>query len=172
MDLLLDVNFVLDEGRVSEAELPAGENTLAEIIRLESSPEPEALRRIVARLTERMKDPRYDSLRRAMVVWINRVALRRLIPGEAIPEVSELQEIDNMLAERVVQWTEKWKQEGMQQGKQEGEIALLQRLLQRRFGPLPEPVVARIAAAQPEQLETWGLNLLEVASLDDVFNPN
>jgi hypothetical protein len=165
-------HFVLDEGRVGEAELPAGENALAEIIRLESSPEPEALRKIGSRLTERLKDSRYDSLRRAMVVWINRVVLRRLIPGEAIPEASELQEIDNMLAERVVQWTEKWKQEGVQQGVQLGEIALLRKQLQRRFGPLPEAVAARIAAAEPEQLETWGLNLLDAASLEDVFNLN
>jgi hypothetical protein len=46
--------------------------------------------------------------------------LRRLVPRENIPEVTPLQEIDAMLAERVVEWTEKWKQEGLQQGMQEG----------------------------------------------------
>jgi hypothetical protein len=113
-------HFVLDEGRLDEAALPTDHNTLAEIIRLESSPGPEALRQIVSRLTQRMKDPRHDSLRRALVVWMHRVVLRKLIPGDNIPIVQDLQEIDTMLAERVVQWTEKWKQEGLLQGGNRG----------------------------------------------------
>jgi len=40
-------HFVLDEGRVPEDALPQDANTLADIIRLESSPEPESLRKIV-----------------------------------------------------------------------------------------------------------------------------
>jgi hypothetical protein len=65
-------HFVLDEGRIGEREFPLDQNTLAEIIRLESSPEPEAIRQIVARLTTLMKSPKHDSLRRALVIWINR----------------------------------------------------------------------------------------------------
>jgi hypothetical protein len=156
-------HFVLDEGRVSEAELARHDSTLADLIRLESSPEPEAVRQVVSRLAERMKDPRHDSLRRALVVWIHRVVLKRLVPRENIPEVTHLQEIDAMLAERVVEWTEKWKQEGlqrgreegMQQGMQQGEVAVLERLLTRRFGPLSDEIRARLPQASLDQLREW-----------------
>jgi uncharacterized protein with von Willebrand factor type A (vWA) domain len=181
--------FLLDEGRVSEPELAQADNSLADLIRLESSPEPEVMRRIVGRLTQRLKAPRYDSLRRALTVWINRVVLKRLVPGESIPEATELQEINTMLAERVVEWTEKWKQQGLQQGHQQGlqeglqeglqkglqqgiaqgEIALLRRQLTRRFGPLPAWAEARLAQASTEQCEAWADRLLEAESLEGVL---
>ena len=177
--------FLLDEGRVTEAELTQSQTTLAEIIRLESSPEPEALRQIISRLTQRLKAPRYDSLRRALVVWVNRVVLRKLVPEEAIPELAELQEIDNMLAERVEQWTEKWKQQGMQaglqagrqEGRQEGRQAgrqeearhMLQRMITRRFGPVNAETRIRLESATVEQLEHWADNILDATSLEAVF---
>jgi predicted transposase/invertase (TIGR01784 family) len=163
-------HFVLDEGRVVESDFPTDQNTLAEIIRLESSPEPEAMRNIVARLTILMQNPRHDSLRRALVVWINRVVLKRLVPEENIPEVTNLQEIDAMLAERVVQWTEKWKQQGLQQGMQQGELAILERMLARRFGPLNEVTLIRLRNATHEQIECWADAFLEAKTLDDVFS--
>jgi predicted transposase/invertase (TIGR01784 family) len=178
-------HFVLDEGRITESELPQDNNALADIIRLESSPEPQALRTIVSKLAQRMKDPKYDSLRRALVIWINRVIIKRLVPGEHTPEVTDLQEIDNMLAERVVQWTEKWKQEGLveglqqgkqqgrqegrQEGRQQGEMALLVRQLTLRFGPLNAETHHRIETATLEQLEQWAENILDAATLEDVF---
>jgi len=112
-----------------------------------------------------------------MVVWINRVVLKRLVPNEPIPEVTDLQEIDNMLAERVVQWTEKWKQEGLQQGLLEGKLEglqlgeekLLERQLTRRFGPLNEETRQRLQAADLDQLERWADNILDAQTLEDVF---
>jgi hypothetical protein len=112
--------FLLDEGRIKERELEGLNSTVSEIIRLENSPTPEELKQIVSRLTLRLHDKRHDSLRRALVVWINRIVLKRMIPEENIPNVTELQEIDNMLAERVEEWTEKWKQQGIKQGMQQG----------------------------------------------------
>ncbi|MBL8399988.1 MAG: DUF4351 domain-containing protein [Candidatus Accumulibacter sp.] len=98
-----------------------------------------------------------------------------------------------MLAETVEGWTQQWKEEGLQeglqqgrqqglqqglqqgrqegrqQGRQEGESALLQKQLERRFGTLPNWVHERLGQATPEQLETWGLDLLDAAGLDEVF---
>lgn len=70
-----------------------------------------------------------------------------------------------MHAETVEEWTKQWKQEG----RQEGESALLQKLLERRFGLLPTWVHERLAMATPEQLETWGLDLLDATKLEDAF---
>ena len=58
-----------------------------------------------------------------------------------------------MLAERIESWFEeatrkgvqKGLQDGIQKGRMEGEANLLARQLERRFGPLPQPVVERLA---------------------------
>ncbi|CAM3805469.1 DUF4351 domain-containing protein [Castellaniella denitrificans] len=50
-----------------------------------------------------------------------------------------------------------------------GQADLLLRLIQRRFGPVDEAVVQRIRAAGTEELETWSLNVLDAASLEEVF---
>ncbi len=75
------------------------------------------------------------------------------------------------LAEKFDQWAEQYKREGRQEGRLEGETLLLQRQLARRFGPLPAGVVARIAAATVEEIETWGYRVLEARTLDEVFRP-
>lgn len=91
-----------------------------------------------------------------------------------------------MLAERVVQWTEKWRAEGfaigyaigfaegyaeayaIALGMRLGEIALLQKQLQRRIGFLPESVLVRISQGPREHLEAWALSVLDAVSLDEV----
>ena len=95
------------------------------------------------------------------------------MPGQAIPEVSELQEIDAMLAETLDGWTRQWKEEGLRErrleGRLEGESTLLQKLFERRFGPLPDWARQRLAEATSEQLEAWALEVLDADTLEDVF---
>ena len=61
-------------------------------------------------------------------------------------------------------------EKGLLQGRQEGEATLLQSLLARRFGTLPDAVRARLAGATVEQLESWALKILDAKSLDEVFD--
>lgn len=74
-----------------------------------------------------------------------------------------------MLAERVTEWTREWKREGLEQGRLEGRRQTLQRLLARRFGPLPGAALARLEAADARLLDEWTERLLDAASLDEVF---
>jgi hypothetical protein len=60
-------------------------------------------------------------------------------------------------------------QEGFDKGLENGQRAMLLRLLGRRFGAVPEPIAARVAAATPPELERWFDRALEATSLDDVF---
>ncbi|HEY9280779.1 MAG TPA: DUF4351 domain-containing protein [Eoetvoesiella sp.] len=64
---------------------------------------------------------------------------------------------------------EKGRLEGLDEGRAEGEASLLQRLLTRKFGPVPEALQQRIQTATLVQLETWSLNILDARSLDEVF---
>ena len=93
--------------------------------------------------------------------------LAPLAPGVRVPD--ELLEVRNMLATRAEVWKQQWLQEGEQRGRQAGEAALLLRLLERRFGALPDWARDRIAAADSAALEDWGLRVLDAANLEDVL---
>jgi predicted transposase YdaD len=63
--------------------------------------------------------------------------------------------------------------EGEQKGKQaglvEGERLVVTRLLERRFGKLPESLQIRLEQATLAELEQWSLELLTANCLDDIF---
>ena len=61
------------------------------------------------------------------------------------------------------------REEGISQGRREGERAVLERLLRRRFGPLPPAVRETLGAASATDLEVWADNVLDAGTLDDVF---
>jgi hypothetical protein len=73
------------------------------------------------------------------------------------------------LTDRFETWARQYEQQGIEKGISKGEALLLQRLLSRRFGPLPSDLVARIRAATTEQLEGWGDRILDATSLEEVF---
>ena len=75
------------------------------------------------------------------------------------------------LAEKFDQWAKEYKQEGRKEGKKEGEALVLQRLLSRRFGPLPPEVLARIASASEEDINQWVDRILDAGCLEEVFRP-
>ena len=79
------------------------------------------------------------------------------------------QEVETILSERVLEWTEQWKQQGLEEGRQEGERRVLQRQLTRRFGDLPEWATARLAQAGLEELEVWAERVLDAGTLEEVF---
>lgn len=60
-------------------------------------------------------------------------------------------------------------QEVFAEGESEGEARLLRKQLIRRFGPLPAWAEAKLAGAEPAQLEAWGEQVLEAAKLEAVF---
>jgi len=144
---------------------------------------------VLGALVDWLQAPQQASLRRAFTVWLKRVLLPGRMSGVDFSNLNELQEVKSMLAERVIEWTETWKeqglqegrrqgiqegiqegrQEGMQQGIVKGEAAILQRLLERRFGPLTEEQRQRLQAADADTLLAWGDRFLTAASAEDVL---
>lgn len=61
------------------------------------------------------------------------------------------------------------REEIMQESIQQGEALILQRLLQRRFGPLPDWVTEKLAQADQTSLETWADRVLDATTLEEVF---
>jgi hypothetical protein len=111
---------LLEERRYTERELAPLHNLMAALVRLENSREPEGIQRVLALLADWLRTPEDDSLRRAFIVWLNRVLLPARFPGVPIPAVHDLTEVQTMLAERVVEWTQQWKEAGLREGHREG----------------------------------------------------
>ena len=61
-------------------------------------------------------------------------------------------------------------QEGWQAGQQEGEAKALLRLLQAKFGPPTPDLVARVQAAESDQIEVWLARILTANSPHEVFD--
>ncbi|WP_437561392.1 DUF4351 domain-containing protein [Sorangium sp. So ce542] len=59
---------------------------------------------------------------------------------------------------------------GEREGRLEGQRSTLLRLLRQRFGELPEPIEARIRAADAGQIDGWTDRVLTASTLDDVLN--
>ena len=174
--------LLLEEHRYDDTELAGLRNVAAALFRLENSRAAEDIERVLGTLVEWLGAPEQTRLRRAFVVWLNRVLLPARVPGADIPKVIELQEMQAMLAERVKTWTEQWKQqgiqqgieqgmqEGIQQGVHQGEGKVLRLLLVRRYGPLPSWVDQRLEQASENDLEVWAERVLECEKLEEVFD--
>ena len=164
---------------IQERDYPEGKggSLVGLLFQLENCRGVDELRRTVGALIDMLAEPAYEGLRRDFSAWLRQV----LIPTRAIaPDPDRLQafsEVKIMLAERIKQWEKEIEQralqqgmqQGMQQGLSQGEVALLNRLLARRFGPLPAWVDERLRAADRETLERWGVQLLDADSLETVF---
>lgn len=73
------------------------------------------------------------------------------------------------LEEGLQQGMEKGIEQGAALGRRQGESNMLRKLLEHRFGALPDWVEPRLAAAEEPELERWSLALLTANSLDEVF---
>jgi len=60
-------------------------------------------------------------------------------------------------------------EQGLEKGRKEGAVALLERQLTQRFGPLPQTARNKLAKASAAQLESWADALLEAQSLKQMF---
>ena len=107
-----------------------------------------------------------------------KVGLHRSNIQHDIDRINDLLDSNTLLAERLETWFEETYVIGLatgyaigfQQGRiEEGESRLLAKLLERRFGPLPQAVTERLAAATEAQLEAWGEAVLSAPSLEAIF---
>lgn len=169
--------LLLEENRYSAADLAPLTNLAAALFQLENSRCPEELQQVVERLVEWLQAPEQTSLRRAFVVWLRDVLLPARLPGVRTDAVLELSEVRNMLAERVIEWTEEWKQQGLEEGRKAGRkegrkelgLLFLQDLLTEKFGPLDATTLRRLKATDSETLLVLGKWVLNAKSLADVF---
>lgn len=158
------------------------DNLLALLGKLENKQE--VMRRILRKMAKLEKNQRADMLEKLAI-------LAGLRPAE-IPQLI-IQELDEMpitidldenplfvnyakrVVERAVKEAEvlaeaRGEARGEQRGKRTEAVAILRRLLEKRFGALPEWVNLRLESAPTEQLEVWSEQLFDATRLEDVFS--
>ncbi len=116
-------------------------------------------------------------LKRIFALWIRAMVRQHSQNRLVLPKVRTLKELKMTLTKRFETWALQYEQQGVEKGEargiekgiEKGEALLLQRLLVRRFGALPNDVVAQISAASQEQLESWSDRILDATCLNDIF---
>ena len=165
--------LVLDEGSLAGSEVVGVRNLATAVFQLENSRTTDDLRAVLTRLVEWLAADEQEGLRRSFTVWIKRVLLPARLPGIDLPEVTNLQEVNAMLAERVMEWTEDWKNQGIEQGikkgRKEGEVAMLLRQAERKYGALSDAHRLKIAEADADTLLRWSERILWAVTLDEVL---
>jgi hypothetical protein len=170
---------IIDEGAFSQADL-ASRDTLASLLfRLEHCRQADEAVRLVDEVIDWFR--RHDGFARLMPLFAG-LAGRVIRMAEGAPpdlQVSEnLLEVRTMLATRAAEWKQQWLLEGEQKGRlegrlegeQKGEAKVLLRLLERRFGSVPDAMKDRIAAADVSELDTWIMRVLDAGSIEDVLS--
>jgi hypothetical protein len=162
--------LLIDEGAYPDDVLASKQkNLVAVLFRLENSQNVEHMRTVLRDLMDWLT-PEQDSLRRAFTLWLRRVLLPRKFAEEEYPDLHNLEEVDNMLAERVQEWVKPWREEGREEGRKEGRKETLMLLLQTQFGPdLPQWVSDKLGTANTETIDKWTISFIHAVTLEDVF---
>jgi flagellar biosynthesis/type III secretory pathway protein FliH len=99
--------------------------------------------------------------------WLNNQLRQEL---EAIEESKQMKYITSVERIGIAKGIAEGMAQGRVEGRVEGESRLLGRLLERRFGALPQWVFDQLSNASEQQLEAWGEALLNASTLDAVFH--
>ncbi len=154
---------VLDASHHPAEDLRPVEDVVSGVFLMEQVEDFTDLEVVLDQLEELVTDP---ELEEDLSLLVSSVVGKLALSGEKIPRLKTLQEVRNMLAERVARWPKQWRE----QGRQEGKAELLRDLAGRRFGELPEWVLDRFDRADLDTLNRWSFRLLDAERLEDVFD--
>jgi hypothetical protein len=161
---------LIDEGAFGSGDLERRDGLPALLFRLENAAGPAELVGVADALLTWFAGHSGFQAARAVFVELLGAAMAPLGPGVRVPEA--LMEARTMLATRAEQWKQEWLREGEargeQRGEQKGQATVLLRLLERRFGVLPEWARDRVLAADTVALEQWSVLVLDATSLEGV----
>lgn len=123
--------------------------------------EPAVVSEILKKIVELEGKPRADALQKLLVLS----GLREARPLVA----AEIQQMPIIVDERNIPFYDEFFEKGRKAGEISGGRGVVHSLLERRFGSLPEWVEQKLNAGSAEEIERWGLRLLDAARLEDVF---
>ncbi len=157
-------HLVIDENAYADSELASLKNLVAAVFRIEHPTSPTAMQELLTSLAGWLSDR--PDLRRMFGLWVRATLMRRPEYSILLPQVHDLQELNVMLSDKLEEWALGYKAEGVQKG----EMLSLQKLLTKRFGPIPTEITAQIANATLQDIERWFDRAIDASQLSDVFD--
>ena len=121
----------------------------------------------IAQLPQKKRADMSEKL--AILMGLRPTELPKLIQKEATMPITVDLEENPLFVEIFERYTQRGEQRGIQIGEQRAKITMLRRLLEKRFGELPNWVNVRLEQATAPELERWSLTFLDVTRLEDVF---
>ncbi|OUD12559.1 hypothetical protein [Thioflexithrix psekupsensis] len=141
-----------------------------------------AIQRVLRKIAYLPSKKRADTLAKlAILVGLRPKELPDLLKKEKTMPITVDLEENPIFAEIFERYTSVGEKRGIQIGEERGiqigegrgivlgKSAMLRRLLEKRFYPLPDWVETKLEHASDNELEMWGLQLFEAQSLEDVF---
>jgi hypothetical protein len=162
---LIDVRD-LDGERLRESP-QMGDNVIAILTRLRD--QRGALNEILGKLSNLENDAREFYLR-ALLTLAGLRGLEETVEEEArkMPLLNDILE-NRVLGREFKRGLEEGVQQGLQQGVHQGELILLRRLIEERFGPIPQWAEDRLAASSAAELEELGVRVLKAKTIEELF---
>ena len=127
----------------------------------------------LTQLIELLNHPGYEHVTQDFLSWLRHVIEEKHQMEFDFGQIESISEARDMLKENIEAWKQNLIVTGVMQGREEGiligEALLLERLLKRRFGELPENITQKLRYATQEELETWSYAVLDSKLLEDIF---
>ena len=167
---LIDIREL--DGEALRASEDLGDNMIAILTRLRDHRV--AIRDIVAKIAGLPESERHVTLQQLVVL----AGLRRLAQTvneevQKMPLIIDLMEND-LLGPAIRKGIEEGLAQGLEKGREEGRAAgeqlLLRRLIEKRFGPLPDWAGAKLASLSVAEIEPLAERMFDAASLDSLLN--
>ena len=149
------------------------DNLLAVLCRVEKHQE--TIQVVLQRIAQLNDNARRDALEKLQILMGLRGVKLRQVFNQEVDKMPITVDVRNTAwyqdgkREGILEGERRGILEGERKGKLEGEAVILQRLLTKRFGSLPDWAVEKIRHASSEQLELWSLRLLEADTLEEAF---
>lgn len=156
--------LLIDENAYTDSELASLKNLVAAVFRIEHPTSPAAIQDLLSALIEWLVDR--PDLRRMLALWTRATLMSKQEYAIVLPKVHDLLELKVMLADKLEEWALEFKAEG----RTEGEVLALQKILAKRFGPIPAEITAKISTATLIEIETWIDRAIDAAQLQDIFD--
>ena len=161
--------FLLDEHAQDDAELAGMRNLAALVFRFEKCRTRADFAAVINAFQDWAAVPEHGESLKLLARWVELIISGGRLTGKSVLVLEDIQECGTMLKERVKQWERELRTEGKAEGKAEGEAEVLLRLLGSKFGALPDPLHARVKAADSQQILAWAERILTATKIEDVF---
>ncbi len=162
---LIDIRTLNGDRLLESADV--GDNVIAILARLRD--DKEAVHKIVGRIAGMTRAERETALAQLTIL----AGLRRL--ARTVEQERKRMPIDldirdhETLGPMFIEAEQKGLQKGLQRGRQEGELAVLRRLMEKRFGTLPKWAGDKLAALSASELEDLSERVLDANNVEELL---